>query len=154
MLLYGKLFDHLVSVINKGLMGSSGGIDQESKRFIGVLDIYGFEFFEKNSFEQFCINWANEKLQQQFNQHIFKLEQAEYVREKIDWAYIEFADNQPILSLIEDKLGIVSILDEQCRFPKSDHITFAEKLFQDFAKNQYFEKPKGECKKIGGNFVF
>ncbi len=68
-----------------------------------------------------------------------------YVREKIDWAYIEFADNQPILSLIEDKqpLGIVAILDEQCRFPKSDHITFAEKLFQDFVKNPYFEKPKG-----------
>lgn len=142
MLLYGKLFEHLVSLINKGLAGT--GIDEESKRFIGVLDIYGFEFFEKNSFEQFCINWANEKLQQQFNQHIFKLEQAEYVREKIDWAYIEFADNQPILSLIEDKnpLGIIPILDEQCRFPKNDHLTFGEKLFQDFKDNPYFEKPK------------
>jgi myosin-5 len=142
MLLYGRLFDHLVRVINKGLCGT--GINEDNKRFIGVLDIYGFEFFEKNSFEQFCINWANEKLQQQFNSAIFKLEQAEYVREKIDWSYIEFADNQAILSLIEDKspLGIIPILDEQCRFPRSDHLTFAEKLFNDFKGCPYFEKPK------------
>lgn len=72
------------------------------------------------------------------------LEQAEYVREKIDWSFVEFADNQPILSLIEDKspMGIVPILDEQCRFPKSDHLTFAEKLYADFKSHPYFEKPK------------
>ncbi len=82
--------------------------------------------------------------------------QAEYVREKIDWAYIAFADNQPILSLIEDKLpmGIVPILDEQCRFPKSDHLTFAEKLFQDFKSHTYFEKPKFAKVRNYNNFCF
>lgn len=86
-----------------------------SRSFIGVLDIYGFEAFESNSFEQFCINYANEKLQQQFNQHVFKLEQAEYEREGISWIRIDFYDNQPIIDLIEARPGMIDYLDEQCK---------------------------------------
>ena len=79
----------------------------------------GFEAFRENDFEQFCINLANEKLQQHFTQHVFKMEQAEYQREEIDWSYITFVDNQDVLDLIEKKpLGILDLLDEQCRFPR------------------------------------
>ena len=78
----------------------------------------GFECFKENDFEQFCINLANEKLQQHFNQHVFKMEQAEYEREAIDWSYITFVDNQDVLDLIERPLGILDLLDEQCRFPR------------------------------------
>ena len=93
--LYSRLFDWLVAKINESI-----GQDAESDTFIGVLDIYGFESFKTNSFEQFCINLANEKLQQHFNQHVFKQEQEEYEREAIDWSYIEFVDNQDVLDLI------------------------------------------------------
>lgn len=108
--IYAKLFQHIVDVINASL--DSG---QQNHCFIGVLDIYGFETFQTNSFEQFCINYANEKLQQQFNQHIFKLEQEQYVREGIDWEMIDFYDNQPCIELIESKLGVLDLLDEECR---------------------------------------
>lgn len=107
---YSSLFDWLVSVMNSSL--ATEEVSRAAKTFIGVLDIYGFEHFQKNSFEQFCINYANEKLQQEFNQHIFKLEQEEYMREQINWTFIEFFDNQPCIQLIEGKLGILSLLDE------------------------------------------
>ena len=106
---YANLFEWLVSVTNESL---SCPDPSQVSNFIGVLDIYGFEHFKKNSFEQFCINYANEKLQQQFNQHVFKLEQEEYVREKINWTFIEFSDNQKCIELIEGRLGILSLLDE------------------------------------------
>ncbi len=83
---------------------------------IGLLDIYGFESFQFNDLEQMCINLANEKLQQHFNQHVFKWDQAEYAKEGIDWSYIDFVDNQDVLDLIEGRLGILDLLDEQCRF--------------------------------------
>ncbi|KAG4184940.1 hypothetical protein ERO13_A09G201100v2 [Gossypium hirsutum] len=117
--------------------------DPESKSLIGVLDIYGFESFKTNSFEQFCINLTNEKLQQHFNQHVFKMEQEEYKKEEIDWSYIEFIDNQDILDLIEKKPGgIIALLDEACMFPRSTHETFAQKLYQTFKDNKRFSKPK------------
>lgn len=96
-----------------------------------------------NCFEQFCINLTNEKLQQHFNQHVFKMEQEEYAKEEIDWSYIEFVDNQDILDLIEKKPGgIIALIDEACMFPKSTHETLAEKLYQTFKDHKRFIKPK------------
>ncbi|XP_074581787.1 myosin-6-like isoform X2 [Curcuma longa] len=135
---YSQLFDWLVNKINCSI-----GQDPNSKILIGVLDIYGFESFKTNSFEQFCINLTNEKLQQHFNQHVFKMEQEEYTKEEIDWSYIEFIDNQDILDLIEKKPGgIIALLDEACMLPRSTHETFAEKLYQTFKNHQRFIKPK------------
>ncbi|KAF5746964.1 Myosin family protein with Dil domain [Tripterygium wilfordii] len=136
--IYSRLFDWLVDKINNSI-----GQDPNSKQLIGVLDIYGFESFKTNSFEQFCINFTNEKLQQHFNQHVFKMEQEEYTKEAIDWSYIEFVDNQDVLDLIEKKPGgIVALLDEACMFPKSTHETFANKLYQTFKTHKRFVKPK------------
>ncbi|KAF3775094.1 Myosin-15 [Nymphaea thermarum] len=118
---YSRLFDWLVDKINKSV-----GQDPHSVVQIGLLDIYGFECFKKNSFEQFCINFANEKLQQHFNEHVFKTEQEEYSNEKINWSYIEFIDNQDVLDLIE----------------KSTHESFSTRLFQSFRGNPRIEKPK------------
>ncbi|KAL1658953.1 P-loop containing nucleoside triphosphate hydrolase protein, partial [Schizophyllum commune] len=123
--IYSCLFNWLVARVNEGL--SSGKEDLEAT-FIAVLDIYGFEQFEKNSFEQFCINYANEKLQQQFLSHVFKLDQAEYVEEGIPWNAIEFPDNQPCISLIEGKIGIISLLDEESRLAAGTDTTFVDKL--------------------------
>ncbi|KAK9288816.1 hypothetical protein L1049_017281 [Liquidambar formosana] len=137
-IVYSRLFDWLVNNINNSI-----GQDPNSKFLIGVLDIYGFESFKTNSFEQFCINLTNEKLQQHFNQHVFKMEQEEYTKEEIDWSYIEFVDNQDILDLIEKKPGgIIALLDEACMFPRSTHETFAQKLYQTFKDHKRFSKPK------------
>ncbi|CAH9084046.1 unnamed protein product [Cuscuta europaea] len=136
--IYSRLFDWIVEKINISI-----GQDPNSKSIIGVLDIYGFESFKSNSFEQFCINFTNEKLQQHFNQHVFKMEQEEYEKEEINWSYIEFVDNQDVLDLIEKKPGgIIALLDEACMFPKSTHETFSQKLYQTFPKNKRFVKPK------------
>ncbi|GJN20508.1 hypothetical protein PR202_gb07895 [Eleusine coracana subsp. coracana] len=153
---YARLFDWLVDNINKSI-----GQDIDSRAQIGVLDIYGFECFKYNSlyfgssfleflmalpcvsFEQLCINFANEKLQQHFNKHVFKMEQEEYKTEEINWSYIEFVDNQDILDLIEKKpIGIVSLLDEACILGKSTHETFATKLFQNLRTHPRLDKPK------------
>ncbi|XP_067632478.1 unconventional myosin-Va isoform X2 [Eurosta solidaginis] len=136
--IYAKLFQYIVQVINKSL--NTGSRKQTS--FIGVLDIYGFETFEINSFEQFCINYANEKLQQQFNQHVFKLEQEEYLKEGITWTMIDFYDNQPCIDLIESKLGVLDLLDEECRMPKGSDESWAGKLIEKCNKYHHFEKPR------------
>ncbi|KAI5286117.1 Myosin type-2 heavy chain 1 [Ascosphaera aggregata] len=140
--IYSSLFDWLVETINRGL--ATEEVLSRVSSFIGVLDIYGFEHFAKNSFEQFCINYANEKLQQEFNQHVFKLEQEEYVREKIDWTFIDFSDNQPCIDLIEGKLGILSLLDEESRLPMGSDDQFATKLHHNFAgdKSAFYKKPR------------
>ncbi|KAG0174050.1 Myosin type-2 heavy chain 1 [Apophysomyces sp. BC1034] len=140
--IYANLFEWLVSVVNNSLSCS----DEDSvATFIGVLDIYGFEHFKKNSFEQFCINYANEKLQQQFNQHVFKLEQEEYVREQIDWKFISFSDNQKCIEMIEAKLGVLSLLDEESRLPSGTDQGFCNKLYSNFnapSYQEYFKKPR------------
>ncbi|XP_053176256.1 unconventional myosin-Va isoform X1 [Scomber japonicus] len=136
--IYAKLFNWIVEHVNKALMTN---IKQHS--FIGVLDIYGFETFEINSFEQFCINYANEKLQQQFNMHVFKLEQEEYMKEQIPWTLIDFYDNQPCINLIEAKMGILDLLDEECKMPKGSDDSWAQKLYNTHLKTcSLFEKPR------------
>ncbi|XP_026425977.1 myosin-12-like [Papaver somniferum] len=135
---YSRLFDWIVDKINRSI-----GQDPNAASLIGVLDIYGFESFKVNSFEQLCINLTNEKLQQHFNQHVFKMEQEEYEKEEINWSYVEFVDNQDVLDLIEKKPGgIIALLDEACMFPKSTHETFAQKLYQTYKNNKRFSKPK------------
>ncbi|PZC84832.1 hypothetical protein B5X24_HaOG203822 [Helicoverpa armigera] len=131
--MYGELFAWLVLAVNRAL-----DTGHAKKHFIGVLDIYGFETFEINSFEQFCINYANEKLQQQFNSHVFKLEQDEYIKEEISWEMIEFYDNQPCIDLIEDRLGVLALLDEQCRVPQGSDAGFEEISWEmiEFYDNQ------------------
>jgi myosin-5 len=140
--IYSSLFDWLVDKINRRL--ATDEIFEKFKCFIGVLDIYGFEHFAKNSFEQFCINYANEKLQQEFNQHVFKLEQEEYVREEIDWTFIDFSDNQPCIDLIEAKLGVLALLDEESRLPMGSDEQFVTKLHHHFAadKQKFYKKPR------------
>ena len=140
--IYSSLFDWLVETINHGLAREE--VLNQVSSFIGVLDIYGFEHFAKNSFEQFCINYANEKLQQEFNQHVFKLEQEEYVREQIDWTFINFSDNQPCIDLIEGKLGILSLLDEESRLPMGSDEQFVTKLHHNYAadKQKFYKKPR------------
>ncbi|XP_026828579.1 unconventional myosin-Va isoform X1 [Ooceraea biroi] len=135
--IYAELFNWIVSGINISLRTQC-----KAQCFIGVLDIYGFETFEVNSFEQFCINYANEKLQQQFNQHVFKLEQEEYLKEDIEWTFIDFYDNQPCIDLIETKLGILDLLDEECRMPKGSDASWAEKLYAKCGKSKHFERPR------------
>ncbi|RCV27044.1 hypothetical protein SETIT_5G294200v2 [Setaria italica] len=136
--IYSRLFDWLVNRINASI-----GQDPDSNKLIGVLDIYGFESFKTNSFEQLCINFTNEKLQQHFNQNVFKMEQEEYTREQINWSYIEFVDNQDVLDLIEKKPGgIIALLDEACMFPKSTHETLSQKLYEKFKNHKRFTKPK------------
>ncbi|XP_050990801.1 unconventional myosin-Va isoform X4 [Labeo rohita] len=136
--IYAKLFNWIVDHVNKALHST---VKQHS--FIGVLDIYGFETFEINSFEQFCINYANEKLQQQFNMHVFKLEQEEYMKEQIPWTLIDFYDNQPCINLIEAKMGILDLLDEECKMPKGSDDSWAQKLYNTHLKTcALFEKPR------------
>ncbi|KAK7308314.1 hypothetical protein VNO77_41916 [Canavalia gladiata] len=136
--IYACLFDWLVEQINRSLAVGK----RRTGRSISILDIYGFESFNRNSFEQFCINYANERLQQHFNRHLFKLEQEEYIQDGIDWAKVEFEDNQDCLNLFEKRpLGLLSLLDEESTFPNGTDLTFANKLKQHLNSNSCF---KGE----------
>lgn len=136
--IYASLFDWLVEEINRSpAMGK-----HQTGRSISILDIYGFESFQKNSFEQFCINYANERLQQHFNRHLLKLEQEEYELDGIDWTKVDFEDNQDCLDLFEKRpIGLISLLDEESNFPKASDLTFATKLKQHLSASSCF---KGE----------
>ncbi|ESQ43042.1 hypothetical protein EUTSA_v10012475mg [Eutrema salsugineum] len=143
--IYASLFDWLVEQINIALeVGKS-----RTGRSINILDIYGFESFKNNSFEQFCINYANERLQQHFNRHLFKLEQEEYEEDGIDWTKVEFEDNQECLDLIEKKpIGLLSLLDEESNFPKATDLTFANKLKQHLKTNSCFKGERGRAFRV------
>lgn len=143
--LYEKVFQFITKRINDNLREDEQYEDHQN--FIGVLDIAGFEIFEQNSFEQLCINYTNEKLQQFFNHHSFILEQSEYLREDIQWEFIDFGqDLQPTIDLIETKkpMGILAILDEECMVPKSSDKIFMEKLASHWGhgENKKFQQNK------------
>ncbi|KAM8934574.1 myosin-11 isoform 1-T1 [Pelodytes ibericus] len=139
---YERLFLWLLSRVNKALDKTK----RQGASFLGILDIAGFEIFEVNSFEQLCINYTNEKLQQLFNNTMFILEQEEYQREGIEWNFIDFGlDLQPCIELIErpnNPPGVLALLDEECWFPKATDVSFVEKLFQEQGNHLKFQKPK------------
>ncbi|XP_077813308.1 myosin-IIIb [Macaca mulatta] len=110
---------------------------------VGILDIFGFENFQRNSFEQLCINIANEQIQYYFNQHVFALEQMEYQNEGIDAIPVEYEDNRPLLDMFLQKpLGLLALLDEESRFPQATDQTLVDK-FEDNLRCKYFWRPKG-----------
>lgn len=148
--IYERGFGDLVSRINSKLDRST--IAGDDSYFIGVLDIAGFEIFENNSFEQLCINYTNEKLQQFFNHHMFVLEQEEYAREKIEWQFIDFGkDLQPTIDLIEltNPIGIFSCLDEDCVMPKATDVSFTDKLHSLWHR----KSPKYRASRLSQGFV-
>ncbi|XP_052768982.1 myosin heavy chain, non-muscle-like isoform X3 [Mya arenaria] len=135
---YERMFKWLVTRINKSLDRTK----RQGASFIGILDIAGFEIFQMNSFEQLCINYTNEKLQQLFNHTMFILEQEEYQREGIEWKFIDFGlDLQPTIDLLEKPMGIMALLDEECWFPKATDKTFVDKLVGQHSTHPKFEKP-------------
>ncbi|KAI9922374.1 hypothetical protein PsorP6_001724 [Peronosclerospora sorghi] len=135
---YGKLFDWLVSRINEIVE-----YEDRDVPFIGLLDIFGFEDLEHNSFEQLCINYANETLQQHFNLTVLRMEQETYEKEEIKWSFINFPDNGPCIDLIQGKpYGILPVLDEECIVPQGNDQNFARKLYRQHAQNPHFSANK------------
>ncbi|KAG8514234.1 Unconventional myosin-VIIb, partial [Galemys pyrenaicus] len=141
--IYGHLFLWIVKKINSVIFIPPSKDPQNVRRAIGLLDIFGFENFQKNSFEQLCINFANEHLQQFFVQHVFTMEQEEYSSENIPWEYIHYTDNRPTLDLLALKpMSVISLLDEESRFPQGTDFTMLQKLNSVHAKNPAFLQPK------------
>ncbi|XP_007565085.1 myosin-11-like isoform X2 [Poecilia formosa] len=146
--MYDRLFRWILARVNKTLDKSK----RQSSSFLGILDIAGFEIFEDNSFEQLCINYTNERLQQLFNHTMFILEQEEYKREGIEWNFIDFGlDLQPCIELIErpnNPPGILALLDEECWFPKATDQSFVDKLLNTHTGHVKFSKPKQHKDKL------
>uniref|UniRef100_A0A7N8WPF8 Myosin IXB n=1 Tax=Mastacembelus armatus TaxID=205130 RepID=A0A7N8WPF8_9TELE len=137
--LYSALFDWIVLRINHALLNKKDMEESVPCLSIGVLDIFGFEDFENNSFEQFCINYANEQLQYYFNNHIFTLEQEEYQAEGITWHNIDYTDNVGCIHLISKKpTGLFYLLDEESNFPHATDETLLAKFKQQHQGNKYF----------------
>lgn len=137
--IYGNMFNWLIERINRTLTAKVKG----SSHIVGVLDIFGFEIFTTNRFEQFCINFANEKMQQHFNLHIFTMEQEEYKAEKIDVAHVAFIDNQPCLDLIENgRNSLLGMTDEEIKLPKGSDDNLLTRMHQSHNGNKYYIKPK------------
>jgi myosin V len=133
---YGAAFDFIVEKVNASITDDTSNPGTAS---IGLLDIFGFETFDTNSFEQLCINYTNEALQQQFNKYVFKLEQQEYEKEGIMWKFISFPDNQDVLDLIDKKhIGVMALLDEQCILPKSTDEKFTRYIYARCDKHPRF----------------
>ncbi|CAK9113680.1 High molecular weight form of myosin-1 (High molecular weight form of myosin I) (HMWMI) [Durusdinium trenchii] len=143
---YSRLFSFLVQRVNDALAGKQG-------KFIGILDIFGFEIFDQNSFEQLCINFANEKLQQQFNRTTFKEEEALYMKEGIEFEHVEFIDNQAVLDLIEARPnGILLMIDDEIKIPEGSDAGFLNKIETLYKRNSKFQTDKH--RKIQNSFNF
>ncbi|XP_045874168.1 myosin-IIIb [Meles meles] len=141
--LYGRLFSWIVNRINTLLQPDKNICSADDGMNVGILDIFGFENFQRNSFEQLCINIANEQIQYYFNQHVFALEQMEYQNEGIDVTPVVYEDNRPLLDMFLQKpLGLLALLDEESRFPQATDQTLVDK-FEDNLRSQYFWRPKG-----------
>uniref|UniRef100_A0A8C7AMC8 Myosin IIIB n=1 Tax=Neovison vison TaxID=452646 RepID=A0A8C7AMC8_NEOVI len=141
--LYGRLFSWIVNRINTLLQPDKSICSADDGINVGILDIFGFENFQRNSFEQLCINIANEQIQYYFNQHVFALEQMEYQNEGIDVIPVVYEDNRPLLDMFLQKpLGLLALLDEESRFPQATDQTLVDK-FEDNLRSQYFWRPKG-----------
>eukprot|EP00752_Nemacystus_decipiens_P001923 g1852.t1 len=137
---YAAMFEWVVDRTNECIEAKQAEIIAEDRIFIGLLDIFGFEIFQNNYFEQFLINYANEVLQQQFNNFVFRQEQEEYVREKIQWTFIEFPDNKDCIELIDRKPnGIIPTLDEQCLLGRSTDDRFAREMYKKCEGHERFE---------------
>uniref|UniRef100_A0A8C4IL90 Myosin X n=1 Tax=Dicentrarchus labrax TaxID=13489 RepID=A0A8C4IL90_DICLA len=136
MALYSQCFNWITCKLNNRIRG------KEDFKSISILDIFGFENFEVNRFEQFNINYANEKLQEYFNKHIFSLEQLEYNKEGLAWVDINWMDNGECLDLIEKKLGLLALMNEESHFPKATDDTLLEKLHSQHSKNSFYVKPR------------
>ncbi|CAN0001143.1 unnamed protein product, partial [Ectocarpus sp. 12 AP-2014] len=137
--IYCRMFDWLVAKINESMRCSDGSI----KGTIDLLDIFGFETFQHNSFEQFCINYANEKLQQKFTQDVFKNVQVEYQEEGIPWSHIDFQDNAAVLGMIEEpRRGLLSLLDEECMLPQGTDEAYASKAIKAYKDHENFGKDR------------
>ena len=147
--IYGYLFNYIVDFINSKIYQEK---NKDNLKFIGILDIFGFEIFEKNDFEQFCINYANETLQNQFNKNIFEYEQNIYQKEGIEWDFIDYSDNQECINLIQNKnTGILGCLDEVCRFPIGNDKKFIEAISKANLENKYFGC--SNINKVRGEFL-
>lgn len=142
--IYGRVFIWIVEKINSAVFVPKKS-PNAVRQSIGVLDIFGFENFKINSFEQLCINYANENLQQFFVRHIFKMEQDEYDKERINWSKIQFKDNQLTLDMIAEKpLNIIALVDEETRFPKGTDESLLVKLHNQHGKNPTYSQPKSK----------
>lgn len=144
--LYSGLFNWLVLRINS--IVHKGGTHDAHR--ISILDIFGFEDLAENSFEQLCINYANESLQLYFNKHVFKLEQAEYAKERLEWNSLEWEDNLPVIHLLAKKpVGIFHLLDDESNFPRANDLSFLEKCHYNHALNELYSRPRIGAQEFG-----
>ncbi|CAL8309973.1 unnamed protein product [Lota lota] len=149
--IYGRLFIWVVDKINSAVFKPLPEDSEDVRQCIGLLDIFGFENFVKNSFEQLCINFANEQLQQFFVRHVFKLEQEEYGREGVVWTHIEYNDNQRTLNVLASKpLNVLALIDEESSFPKGTDATMMQKVNKEHGKGDVYIPPKNDYEKQFG----